>query len=127
MREQEVVLEDQANVPALGWYTQSRGRILQHFVVQGDRAGGERLKAGEPAKHGGLARTIGAEERHDLAGPDVQVYVETESRAVDAHLRLQAHALGTHRLRSAARTATDTTRSSRLSTIAASGLVSSAP
>ncbi len=89
--------------------------------------GGQRSQPGESPQGGGLAGPVRAQQGDHLAGSDPQPHVETESAPVDDEVGVQAAGHRTaHRSRNAARMVTETTNSTRLSTIAASRSVSSA-
>ena len=77
VREEQVVLEDDADRAGLG------RRTLQRRAVQAQTAVGERGQAGEGTQGGGLPGTVRAEQGDDLAGRDAQRHVETEGAALD--------------------------------------------
>ena len=67
--EQGVVLEDEADLPLADRLV---GRVL---AVKVDRALIGRLQPGDDAQQRGLARSRGAEQRHQLAARDVETHV----------------------------------------------------
>ena len=86
-------------------------------------------EAREATQQGALAGAIRAEQRHDLAGPRVQLDVERERAEGTDDVGVEAHAAGgapppRNRSRKATSTAKDTAISTRLRTIASSGSIS---
>src|SRR5690606_5065457 len=78
------------------------------------------------AQRRGLARTVGPEQRDHLPLRHLQRQIQGELAPGDTEARGQGHRVTIHRSRSATSTATDTSSSTRLNTIAASGSDSSA-
>ena len=131
VREEQVVLEHHGDRPAFRRDVRPPRWIIEHPPVEPDGTGAEGSQAGECPQGGGLASTVRTEERHHLAGTGLEIELERERALRDADDRTQAQ-LGhvevpvIHRSRRLARTAMDTTRSTRDSAIAAGGSVSSA-
>jgi hypothetical protein len=117
VREQQVVLEHHADRTPVG------RPVAPLLTTEPDVAAGEREQAREGAQRGGLARAVRAEQRHDLALGDVELDVEGERGAPYDQMGVDHDS---HRPRSPASTTIETARSTRLSTIAACGSVSSA-
>ena len=113
VREEQVILEDHADPAVLGRFPVEPGAVQRDVPV---------VEAGQPgqrAQRRGLARAVGPEQRHHLAGRDRQRDVQGEPGAPHHETSVQHHA-ATHRSRRAARMPTETTSSTRLSTMAAS-------
>jgi hypothetical protein len=123
--EQEVVGEHDAQAAPLRRDPAATG-ALEHLAVHGHVSGVQRLEAGERAQRRGLARSVGPEQRDDLPVRDAERQLEGQRPAGDAEQGVQAHAVPSQRSRSPTRTTTDTPSSTRLSTTACSGSVSSA-
>ena len=88
MREQRVVLEHHVDRPAV------RRHGADVLAVEQDAAGAQLLEAGEQAQQRGLAAAGGAEQREELALPDVEGEVfdradraEALGHALEAHQR----------------------------------------
>ena len=124
MREQDVVLEDQARVPALGGHAQAAACVLKQLAVEGDTAF-HILQAGEGSQESRLAGSVRTQHCDGLACRCGERDIEPEAVAFDAYGRLERHTPN-QRSRRPTRIAIETTRRMRLNVIAASGLVSSA-
>ena len=61
--EQDIVLEDEADGPGLGFDEDVGDRIVEDGLVKGDVAGIDRGETGEATKHRALAGAVRAEER----------------------------------------------------------------
>src|SRR5690606_21730799 len=144
VREQQIVLEHHADAAAL------RRQRAQIRAVQPDLATGHRDETRQGAQRGALARPVRPEQRHDLPRPGGQHEIQLERPPPHHEPRIQPPARFTdrgprggttrhpprstsaysgppiHRPLSSASTATETASRTRLSTIAASGSVSSA-
>ena len=66
MREQDVVLEDQARVPALGGHAQAAACVLKQLAVEGDTAF-HILQAGEGSQESRLAGSVRTQHCDGLA------------------------------------------------------------
>ncbi len=77
VREQGVLLEDEADRALLGRQVDAARAVEPRAVAQRDTALVRRHQAGDRAQHGGLARARGAGQRHRLAF-DRQLGVEAE-------------------------------------------------
>ena len=96
MREQRIVLEDEADV------TLVRRRMRHAAAEDVDLAVRRRLEAGNHQERGGLARARRTEESHELALADVQREVANHERApvialvdiLETHHRLAAALAG---------------------------------
>jgi hypothetical protein len=125
VRKEQVVLEHHADRPALGRDRCTVGRLVEYTIGQADVSGREWQEAGQGPQGRGLAGPVRAEERHDLAGGHADRQVEPEGPAVDNQVGVEKiHEI--HLSRRLTRIVTDTTRSRRLRTTAASRSVSSA-
>ena len=127
--EQQVVLEDDGDRPLLGPHERVGGRVVERLAVELDAPVVDRQQSGEAAEQGGLARAVRSEDGDGLPalGGEVDVEVEAAEGADDAGL--EGHAAGVrvpprNRSRSVTRTPKETAMSTRLSTIASSGLIS---
>ena len=132
MREQQVVLEDDADRALLGGDEHLRIGIVEDQFVDPDPAAIECDQPGEDAQQGRLARPVGPEDRQHLARLDAQFEIEVETPEAQTDGRLEAHpAPGpavppSHRSRRPTRTTKETAISTRLRISASSGLVSNA-
>ena len=79
MREEEVVLEHDADVAVLGGQADVGRRVLDRPAVDDDAALFERDEPGQGPQQGGLARAVGPDHRDDRLG-DLQVDVEVQAR-----------------------------------------------
>ncbi|GAA3166115.1 hypothetical protein GCM10020001_109200 [Nonomuraea salmonea] len=120
VREEQVVLEHHADRPALG------GQGVQRPAPQRDVTCGQAGEPGQRPQRRRLAGPVRAEQRHHLTGGGVQRGVEGEGGPGDHQAGIEGHGALTHRSRRLARMTTDTASRTRLSTMAASGSVSSA-
>ncbi len=84
MREEQIVLEDDADRAGLG------RRTVQQRTVQCQMARRERGEAREGAQGGGLAGAVGAEQRDDVAGGGGERDIEAEGAAVDDEVGVEA-------------------------------------
>ena len=128
-REQEVVLEHDANRPSLGRHEHADRRVIEELAVELDASGVDGQQAGEAAERSRLSRAVRPEEGDRLTAPGADVELEMEPTQRAPHLRLQGHGAGgwplpRNRSRSATSTPNETAMSTRLNTIASSGLVS---
>ncbi len=89
--EQQVVLEDDGHRALLWRDEHVAGWIIQAMTVEFDTAVVDRQEAGETPEHSALARTIGTEERDDLAGSGAQFDVEVEGAERTHHPRDEGH------------------------------------
>ena len=137
MREQEILLEHDADRAALGGRPRTGCGAVQLGPGEGEVAGGQRLEAGQRPQRGGLSGAVRAEQRDHLARPDGQPEIQAERGPVgrtvlDHQVRVEqrrgvtGHALVSHLSRRTARMVTETTSRIRLSTIAACRSVSRA-
>ena len=76
--EEQVVLEHDADRAFGGGDEHVGGGVVEDGAVELDAAVVERLEAGDGAQRGGLAGTVGPEQRDDLAVADVEGDVELE-------------------------------------------------
>ena len=76
MREERVVLEDEADVAVLG------GHLGDILAVDVHAAAGGIEQSGDDPQQGRLARTAGAQQREELARLDVQVGIVERGHAV---------------------------------------------
>ena len=129
--EQQVVLEDDGDRSLLGDHEGVGGRFVEDLAVELDAPLVDRQQPGQTAEHSALAGPVGSEHGDGLAalGGQVDVQPEPAERAVDACS--QRHAVGAvarppprKRSRRPTRTPKDTAISTRLNTIASSGLTS---
>src|SRR5918994_27697 len=120
VREEQVVLDDHADLAALRRQVDSALGVDQDRVVEHDPPLVRTEQAGERRQHRRLARTVGSEQRHDLAG--VHADRDTQPKGVAAYHdpRAKAHRALTHRSRSPTRIAMETATITRLSAIAVS-------
>jgi hypothetical protein len=77
-REEQVVLEDDADGTFGGGDEHVGGGVVEHGAVELDAADVERLETGDDAQRGGLAGAVGPEQRDHLAVADVNVDFEPE-------------------------------------------------
>ena len=126
VRKQQVVLEDHRDGPSLGRNEDPRRRFVQHGPVEDDAPSVERQESRQAAEQRRLPRAIGPEHRDHFARFNRQVDIELEGVDAEAHPSLEAHDDPSQRSRSPISTASETANSTRLNTIAASGLLSSA-
>ena len=134
MREQQVVLEHHPGATPLDRHEHVGRGVVEHRPGQLDPPAGQRDQAGERTQRRRLAGAVGAEQRHHLAGGDLETQVEDEAVSVDPEVGAQAdgppgaHVAdpATQRSRRQASTTTETSSSTRDRTIADSGSVSSA-
>ena len=70
MREENVVLEYDSDVPLLGWYEQAAVGFVEGLAVEFDVTAVESDQAGQGLEGGGLASAVGSEQSHRLAGFD---------------------------------------------------------
>ena len=127
--EQEVVLEDDGDGPSLGADEDVGGGVVERFAVELDAAVVDRQQPGEAAEQGALAGTVGAEHGDGLAALGGEVDVEAERAEGADDPGVEGHAVGGRppprkRSRRATSTPKETAISTRLSTIASSGLIS---
>ena len=103
MAEQEVLLEHDADRPALGGDEHPASGIVEHLAIELHLPAVEREQAGDGAQQRGLARPVRAEHRQHLAAGDRELDVEIERADTDAEPGLQRHTttviqpLGGHR------------------------------
>ncbi len=71
--EQQVVLEHDGHRPPLGRHEDIGLRLVQGGIVEHDAPGVDGEQAGEAAEQGALARTVRAEDGHNLAGLGFQL------------------------------------------------------
>ena len=64
-----IVLEDHGDVPVLG------RKVIDHFIIDIDVAGGDVLQAGHHAQSRGLAAAAGPDQDHELLVRDLQIKV----------------------------------------------------
>ena len=127
--EQEVVLEDDGDGSAFGADEDVGGRIVERFAVELDAAVVDGQQPGEAAEQGALAGTVRTEHGDGLAALGGQVDVEAERAEGADDPGVEGHAAGGRppprkRSRRATSTPKETAMSTRLSTIASSGLIS---
>src|SRR5690606_3742258 len=123
--EQQIVLEHHPGPASLGGH-EHRRRGVPDVIAETDVPVGERQQARQRAQRRGLARTVGPEQRDHRPLRHLQRQIQGELAPGDTEARGQGHRVTIHRSRSATSTATDTSSSTRLNTIAASGSDSSA-
>ena len=133
VREEQVVLEDDADPAPLRRRPDAGRGVVEHAAAEPDVAAGERHQPGERAQQRRLAGPVRPEHGEDLAGHRVDRGVELEAAVPRQHLGVQSgwtgHATGpdrTMRSRRPTRIATDTSSRTSDSAMAASGSVSSA-
>jgi hypothetical protein len=80
--EEQVVLEHDADRAFGSGDEHVGGGVVEDGAVELDAAVVERLEAGDDAQRGGLAGTVGPEQRDDLAVADVEGDVELEVAAL---------------------------------------------
>ena len=125
MFEQQVVLENDADGALLGRNEATGRGIVDDGFADADTTVVEWEQAGECSQQRGLARTIRAEHREQLAVADPEVGGERERTDRDAHGRVEAHSADSQRSRRLTSTDREITSSTRLKTIAGSMLPSS--
>src|ERR1700730_4565262 len=139
MREEPVVLEHETDRASRGLDEGALVRVVEDRAGKGDAAGRQRGEAGHRAEQRGLAGSARPQQAENLTGRRGQADLEREAAALDLGIDDQAaaarlrHGAVIHRgeprsqrSRRETSTATDTTSSTRLSAIAASGSFSSA-
>src|SRR2546429_5157031 len=126
MRKQEIVLEHEANRTLLGWHPDPLRRILQHGAIQGDASAAQRKKTGQGSQQRGLPCPVWAQHRDQLSSRQAELHVELKIVHAGQDPRLERHDAPSQRSRSPISTASETASSTRLRTMAASGLLSSA-
>ena len=138
MREQPIVLEHEPDRALRCLEELARGGVVDYLAVEQDATVRHRHQSGRRVEQGGLTGAVRPEDPEHLARGHAQVDAQGEVPA--GHLRvddeplpdperLRRHGVEpprSHLSRSVTSTVMDTTRSTRLSTIAASGSVSSA-
>ena len=120
VREQEIVLEHDADRSALGRH-EDAGAVVEDRAVELDPTAVEREQPGERAQERGLAGTVRSEDRDRLTVGGGEQRVERERAELQADLCVEAHRTYSHRSRSSASTATQTASSTTLRPIATSG------
>src|SRR5262249_37681419 len=125
VREEEMVLEHDPDRPALGRHVDARDGVVEHAIPDHDPSLRERHEARERAEErrlAGAVRPAGADRP-----PPARRQRDPEDEPVqpDDEVGLERHG-ASQRRRAATSTATDTTSRTTLSTIAASGSLSSA-
>src|SRR5438270_705583 len=123
---QQVVLEDHRDRSPLRRHENTGRRFVQHDTIEGHAPGIEGQEAGQPSEQRRLAGAVGTEHGKEFSRLDRQIDIELEAADANAHPRLEAHDDPSQRSRRPISTASETASSTRLNTIAASGLVSSA-
>ena len=126
MREQQVVLEDDADRSLLHRHADRVGRLVQHDAVERDAPSVDGQQSGEGTQHGRLARTVRPQQGDDLAWCDAEIDIQVEASHPCLELRLKAHDVPSQRSRSPTRTASETRSKTRLSRMADCGLDSNA-
>ena len=133
VREQPVILEHVPGRPVRGVDEQPRGRVVDDLAVQDHPAVRYRGQAGQRTKQGGLAGPVRPEDAKHLARRyrerDAHGEAAAADRRVDGQALLDGHWTApprSQRFRSDTSTAMETSNSTRLSAIAASGSFSSA-
>src|SRR6202011_289114 len=122
MRKQDVVLKDDARVPAFRGHVHAAAGVFEHLALE-CYAALHVLEPGEGSQESRLAGSIRSEHGDCLACSGEKGDVEREAVAFHAHCCLERH-MPNQRSRRPTRIATETTRRMRLSVMAASGLVS---
>jgi hypothetical protein len=82
-REEQVVLEHEADRALRGRDEGGGGGVVEHGAVELDPPGVDRLQAGDNPQHRGLAGAVGTEEGDDLPVADLQVDPEVEVADTD--------------------------------------------
>src|SRR5437764_9890905 len=140
MREEPVVLEHETDRASRGLDEGALVRVVEDGAGERDAAGRERGEAGHRAEQRGLAGSVRPQQAENLTGRRGQADLEREAAALDLGIddqvaavlvRLRSHRghrgeLRSQRSRKETSTATDTSSSTRLSAIAASGSFSRA-
>ena len=135
VREQPVVLEHKTDRPARGLDKGPLRRVVHDLPRERDPPGGHRRQPRHRAQQGGLPRPVRPQHTHNLTRCRGQADREHETAALDLGIDDQpatvpAHhgpvPCRTHWSRRETSTITETSSSTRLSAIAASGSVSSA-
>src|SRR5215472_13272785 len=135
MREQPVVLEDETDRPRGGLGKGSRLGVVHDLPGQGDAPGGDGGQASYGAEQGGFPGPVRPEHAENLPGCRGEGDREGETAAPDLGIDDEARTASwrhwtepprSQRSRRETRMTTETRSSTRLSAIAASGLVSSA-
>src|SRR5262249_41075169 len=109
VREEQVVLEHEADRPLLGRREGAGGGVLEHLAVERDEAR-HRGEARDRPQQGRLARAVRPKEGHHLAVADLETDVHVERPEGSPHIDLEAHAEPSQRWRSPTRTASETTK-----------------
>src|ERR1019366_3483424 len=120
-----MVLEHEPDRAPFGRHPRSACRVVENDAVEGDVTVVDRDESRQRGEQGGLPRAVRPQEDHRLTGADAELDVEVQHAAADAHVGVEAHTRS-QRSRSVASTTMDTMTSTRLSAIAASGLLSKA-
>ena len=126
VREEQVVLEHEADRPLLGRHPGAGLGVLQHHPVEHDPPAVQGQQPGQGPQQGGLAGPVGAEQHHQLAGPHGQLDLQLEPAEPEPDRGVQAHADGNQRSRRATSTAREMNSRMRLRAMAASRSVSRA-
>src|SRR6266567_503941 len=135
VRKEPVVLEDETDRPPGGLDESSLLRIVQYLPCECDTPGRDRGQAGHRAEQGGFPRAVRPEHAEDLTGGRGEADGEGETTALDLGFDDEACTAGvghrgepprSQRSRRETSTRTETSSSTRLSAIAASGSFSSA-
>ena len=135
VREEPVVLEDEPDRPPGGLHEGSRVRVVQHLPRQRDAPGGDGGQARHRAEQCGLPGPVRPQQAEDLAagggeadreGETAAADLGVEDEAIAAPMRHESEPPRSQWSRRETSTMMETSSSTRLSAIAASGSVSSA-
>ena len=92
MREQQVVLEDDAHGSLFRRHAHARRGVLEDDAVERHPAALQRHEAGESPEQRGLARGVRAEQHDDALALDPELDAELEAALAQADVRLETHA-----------------------------------
>src|SRR5260370_39932207 len=124
MREQEVILKNKPDRPALRGHVFPRGGVFEHLSIQMHVTRAKWNQSGNRPQKRSFARPVRAEQSNHLALPDVEDHVEIKGTEREADGGVKAHATS-QRSRSPTKTTSETSSSTRLKMKDASWLVSS--
>ncbi len=125
-RKQQVVLEHDTDRALLCREPDAGGVVLPGPLANAHMTARGRQQSGDDPQRGRLPGAVWTQQRKHRATGNVDVRVEPPLRSLDDDVRVRVGHARSQRSRSPARIATETTSSTRLSAMAASGLSCSA-